>query len=196
MWGSIGAIQPCDPSISKILATALRNEHSFAFVQATMVINNLSDSKYEHDPFLNLYIYCTTIHLLRLSLFPVQTSVNLFLLLWKHKMLEQNTFLVILLPVLKVFSLANKNCKLFYVQRVIFAVLVSFKSSCLTLSLTKQLFENSLLYNAWLNLPVWNPWSLLVDWAVLQNRACVPVSPWARWWFLYTMTRCMRQANK
>lgn len=148
-------------------------------------------------------IHCKTVHLLASSSIPMQTSVNLFLLVSKHNFLEQNAFLVICQrcrgmsqSCLKVFSPANVNWELFYVQRVIFAAPVSFKSSCLTLGLTKQLCENSLPHNAWLNLPAWNPSSLLVHWLVSQIRARVPVSTWAHRWLLFRGTRSVRQPNK
>ncbi len=150
----------------------------------------------------NSGVYCTICQL-GISLNQMQTSVNLFIVVSKHKFREQNAFLVICQccremseTCLKVFSPANKNWELFYVQRVIFATLVSVKSPCLTLTQTKQLSENSLPYNAWLNLPAWNPPCLLVHWRVSQIRARVPVSTWVHRWFLFSVTRSMRQANK
>lgn len=143
-------------------------------------------------------VYCKTIHLLDLSSIPMQTSVNLFLLVSKHKFFEQNAFLVICQCGWEM----SKNLfeSLFSHKYKLRAILCSnsyfCSASCLTLTLTKQLRENSLPHNAWLNLPRWNPSSLLVHWLVSQTRARVPVSTWVHQLFLFLVTRSMRKANK
>lgn len=105
-------------------------------------------------------------------------------------------------PAWESFLLQIKTEKLLYVQRVILAALVSFKSSCLTLALTKQLCENSSARTACLTMhglicPRGIPrlcWSN--HWCHKSELVCVPVSTWVHQRLLFRVRRSMRRANK